>query len=246
MTKLVALPVYFKTGEISRSIYPVIISDSEHTLLIDTGFPGQLPLIRKAVEKEGIAFESLTHIVITHHDVDHIGSLAAIKRSFPKAQIISSAIEADYISGRKKSPRLEIAERRYESLPTAEQKGALAYMQMLQGIERIEVDRTFKNDELLSYFGGVLIISTPGHLPGHISLYVEKEKTLIAGDALTLNNGKILMSNPQHTLDMVQARESAKKFLKYNIEKIICYHGGVFEGDCKAALEAALVVTSQP
>jgi hypothetical protein len=69
---------------------------------------------------------------------------------------------------------------------------------------------------------------------------------LITGDALTLNNGKILMSNPQHTLDMVQARESAKKFLKYNIEKIICYHGGVYVGDCKTALEEALVLNSQP
>jgi glyoxylase-like metal-dependent hydrolase (beta-lactamase superfamily II) len=245
MTKLVALPVYFKSGDIQRSIYPVIISDSKHTLLIDTGFPGQLPLIREAAEKEGIVLESLTHIVITHHDIDHIGSLAALKRSFPQVQIISSAIEADYISGSKKSPRLEFAERRYESLPTAEQKGALAYMQMLQGVERIEVDKTFKDDELLSCFGGVLIISTPGHLPGHISLYAEKEKTLIAGDALTLDNGKILMANPQYTLDMAQARESAKKFLKYDIEKIICYHGGVFEGDCKTALEEALAVNSQ-
>jgi hypothetical protein len=39
------------------------------------------------------------------------------------------------------------------------------------------------------------------------------------------------------TLDTEQARQSAKKFLDYDIEKIICYHGGVYEGDIKAALK---------
>ncbi len=107
MTKLGALPIPFGAGENQRIIYPVIASDAKHTVLIDTGFPGQLSLIQEAAAKAGIALENLTHIVITHHDMDHVGSLAAMKRTFPKAQIVSSAIEADYINGSKKSPRLE-------------------------------------------------------------------------------------------------------------------------------------------
>ncbi len=240
MTKLVALPIPFSAGENQRIVYPVIASDAKHTVLIDTGFPGQLPLLQEAAAKEGIALENLTHIVITHHDMDHIGSLAALKRTFPRAQVVSSAIEADYINGSKKSPRLELAEQRAASLPPAEQQGALAYVQMLKSVERIEVDKTFKEDELLPCFGGVLIISTPGHLPGHISLYFEKDKTLITGDAMTMENGKVAMANPQYTLNMPQARESVQQFLKYDIEKIICYHGGVFEGDGHKAIEEAL------
>ena len=243
MTKLVALPIPFGAGENQRIIYPVIASDAKHTVLIDAGFPGQLPLIQETAEKAGIALENLTHIVITHHDMDHVGSLAALKRTFPRAQVVSSAIEADYINGSKKSPRLEIAEQKVALLPTAEQQGALVYEQMLKSVERVEVDKIFKEDELLPCFGGVLIISTPGHLPGHISLYFEKEKTLIAGDAMTMENGKVAMANPQHTLNIQQARESVQKFLKYDIEKIICYHGGVFEGDGHKAIEEALAAS---
>jgi glyoxylase-like metal-dependent hydrolase (beta-lactamase superfamily II) len=240
MTKLVALPIPFGAGENQRIIYPVIASEAKHTVLIDTGFPGQLPLIQEKTAKFGIALENLTHIVITHHDIDHVGSLAALKRMFPQVQVVSSAIEADYINGSKKSPRLEFAEQRAASLQPAEQQGMLAYVQMLKSVERIKVDKTFKEGELLPCFRGILIISTPGHLLGHISLYFEKEKTLITGDAMTMENGKVAMPNPQYTLNMAQARESVQKFLKYDIEKIICYHGGVFEGDGHRAIEEAL------
>lgn len=240
MTKLVALPIHFSAGEYQQIIYPTIVSDSKSMVLIDTGFPDQLPLIQQAAQKEGIDLNKLTHIVITHHDVDHIGSLAALKRTYPQAVVLSSAIEADYISGNKKSPRLEMAEQRYEMASPEDKQAIRSYLQRLQGIERISVDKTFKEDELLPCMGGILIISTPGHLPGHISLYFEKEKTLITGDAMTMENGKVAMANLQYTLNMAQARESVQKFLKYDIEKIICYHGGVFEGDGHKAIEEAL------
>jgi len=243
MTKLVALPIPFSTGENLQIVYPVIANDEKYTVLIDTGFPGQLPLIQEAVAKAGIALENLTHIVITHHDMDHVRSLAALKRTFPRAQVVSSAIEADYINGSKKSPRLKLAEQKAASLSPAEQQKTIAYTQMLRSVERIEVDKIFKEDELLPCFGGILIISTPGHLPGHISLYFEKEKTLISGDAMTMANGKVAMANPQYTLNMAQARVSVQKILKYDIEKIICYHGGVFEGDGHRAIEEALATS---
>lgn len=48
-----------------------------------------------------------------------------------------------------------------------------------------------------------------------------------------LQDGELVISHPTATLDMDQARQSVKKLLDYDIEKIICYHGGVYKGDIK-------------
>lgn len=42
----------------------------------------------------------------------------------------------------------------------------------------------------------------------------------------------------KYTLDIEKAKESVKKLLSYDIDRIICYHGGVYTGDIKKALEA--------
>ncbi|MBB3186030.1 MBL fold metallo-hydrolase [Microbacter margulisiae] len=240
MTRIVALPVRFNAGNTERTLFPVIAGDSKTTVLIDTGFPGQLPLLEAAAEQEGFSFSSLAYVVITHHDIDHMGSLAALKKKYPFVQIVASAIEADYISGVKKSPRLEMAEERLAMLPASEQKATRDYIETLQRVERVPVDKLFKEGELMSCLGGILAISTPGHMRGHISLYFEAMKVLVAGDALGVRDGKLQMADPYYTLNMAQAKDSVQKFLKYDIRKIICYHGGLFEGDCRKALEGVL------
>jgi glyoxylase-like metal-dependent hydrolase (beta-lactamase superfamily II) len=63
---------------------------------------------------------------------------------------------------------------------------------------------------------------------------------LSAGDALFLQDSELLISLPMFTLDTEQARRSAKKLLDYDIEKIIRYHGGVYEGGIKTALKKLL------
>ena len=100
----------------------------------------------------------------------------------------------------------------------------------------LNIDEALHDHDVFSWCGKVEIISTPGHTPGHICLYLHEFKTLIAGDALFLQNGELVISLPMFTYDMEQAKKSVKKLLDYDIEKIICYHGGVYEGNIKEAL----------
>lgn len=58
-------------------------------------------------------------------------------------------------------------------------------------------------------------------------MYLHEFKTLIAGDALFLQDGELVISRPTATLDMEQAKKSVKKLLDYDIDKIVCYHGGM-------------------
>lgn len=74
-------------------------------------------------------------------------------------------------------------------------------------------------------------------MPGHISIYIKDSKTLIAGDALVVEDDKLTIANPQYTLDIISAKNSIKKLLNYEIDKIVCYHGGVYTKDIKKSLQ---------
>ncbi|SDN74947.1 Metallo-beta-lactamase superfamily protein [Paenibacillus sp. yr247] len=69
---------------------------------MDTGYPGLFPLIREAIEQNDVPFRKLNTIIITHQDIDHIGSLPNfISESPNKLAVLSSEIEKPYIQGEK-------------------------------------------------------------------------------------------------------------------------------------------------
>ena len=239
MLNLNILELKFNFNGRENAIYPVVIKDGNELILIDTGFPGQIELFKNVAESIGINLNELTKIVITHHDIDHIGSLAEMKRTFKNAKILSSKIEADYINGNKESIRLEMLRKNFDNLPEERKEFALRLQKLSENLERISVDTEITEDCFLPNCNKIKIINTPGHLPGHISVYFEETKTLITGDAIGLADGKLYI-NPQNTIDMPLAKLSIKKLLDYDITNIVCYHGGVFEGNCKEELEGLI------
>ncbi len=80
------------------------------------------------------------------------------------------------------------------------------------------------------------MISTPGHTPGHISLYLEQTKVLIAGDALTAEDSSLNGPNPSMTPEMGTAIQSIKRLADLDVDTIVCYHGGVVSKDADGQL----------
>ncbi|MDQ8733233.1 MBL fold metallo-hydrolase [Paenibacillus sp. LHD-38] len=76
--------------------------------------------------------------------------------------------------------------------------------------------------------GGIVVIGTPGHTPGHLSLYHKASKTLIAADALIVENDCLLGPTPNYCMDPALAKQSINKLTAYDIETVICYHGGLY------------------
>jgi len=76
--------------------------------------------------------------------------------------------------------------------------------------------------------GGITVIYTPGHTPGHISLHLKQSKTLITGDALFVDGGLLVPAPRYINFDKDLAMKSLEKFTRYDIEAVICYHGGVY------------------
>ena len=241
MKNLFVLEIKSNIGGRNMEIFPVIICDGKEMVLVDTGMPGFTELFKEEAKRKGINLDDLTKIVITHHDIDHIGSLAEMKRTFKNVNVLSSEVEADYISGEKLSPRLEYMKNNYDKLPEERKQWYARIQETANKLERITVDIVLKDNELIPGCSKIRAITTPGHLPGHMSVYAEESKTLVAGDALGYLDRKLFI-NSQNSMDLNQAKESVKKLLKLDIENIVCYHGGVFSGDCKKALQNILAI----
>jgi len=98
------------------------------------------------------------------------------------------------------------------------------------------VDELLEDGERLDLASGTRVIFTPGHTPGHMSLYLERSRVLVAGDALTAEEGRLHGPNPPVTLDLDEAARSVSRLAELDVETIVCYHGGVVSEDANGQL----------
>lgn len=229
MEKIITLNIKFNFQNTEDYIYPVVLRDDKETILVDCGYIGFLTMIENAFSDEGLEMKDLTKIIITHHDHDHMGSLRAIKEKYPHVNIISSREEKPFISGEMKAIRLEQAEKLQETLPDEHKAFGQAFCEMLRRVEPCSVDMTVNGGEMFDWCGGCEIIDTSGHTPGHISLYLKEYNTIITGDAAVLEEGRLVVANPQYAFDLKEAEESLIKLMEYKADTYICYHGGTYK-----------------
>jgi len=209
-------------------INPTLIWDKDVVILVDAGFPGQLPQIREEVEKVGVVFEKLNMVILTHHDIDHIGSLAAILKGMPdKVCVLAHEEEKPYITGEKVPLKVAGLEANIASL-SEEMKVMYEKIKVAFQNCKVNVDKTLIDGEELPCCGGIKVIFTPGHTLGHICLYLKQSKTLIAGDMLRIEGGNLIKVDPSINFDEDLSIKSLKKLTKYDIETVICYHGGLY------------------
>lgn len=238
MNELIILTIeHILNDNEKASIHPVILKGAKEMVLIDCGFPGFLSKIKESAMAQDVNIDSLTKVVITHQDIDHIGSLAELKRAYPDIQIIADIKEIPYINGEKEPIKVKKLLEMLDSLPESQKETMNAMLRLYSTYEPVDIDGTLHDHDIFPWCGNVEIISTPGHTNGHISLYLHEFKTLISGDALFLQDGELVISRPMATLDMEQAKKSVKKLLDYDIDKIICYHGGIYEDNIKETLK---------
>jgi glyoxylase-like metal-dependent hydrolase (beta-lactamase superfamily II) len=205
-----------------------LLTGPEGPTLIDTGYPGQLEALIEALRQEGVRPEELRRIVLTHQDIDHIGNLKALKE-MSGAQVLAHRIEAPYIEG--KEPLVKMTPSRLAGMPEAMRKQIEGF---LASLRELRVDELLEDSDRLP--GGVLVLHTPGHTPGHISLFLEAQKVLVAGDELNVVEGVLQGPRPEVTLDMEAAHASLNKLAQLDVDQVIAYHGGLYGPRAKARI----------
>lgn len=225
----------------TEKVYPALIWDGKDAVLIDTGYPGQLPLISAAVEKAGKRLQDLTKLIISHQDIDHIGNLPALLERLPDLEVSAGAEEKPYIQGEKRLIKITdeaISQAVAAMPPDVPEEWKTAFRRTLENPPKGRVDRLLAGGTTLPCGGGIVVIETPGHTPGHLSFYHLPSRTLIACDALTIEGGKLALPAPHLCSDPEQALRSLKRFEDFDIQRVICYHGGLYRGNANHDITA--------
>lgn len=226
--EIVPLKIDFDFGAGGDAIYLALLRDKRGDVLVDCGYSGFLPRIEAAVSAHGGRMDALAAVIVTHHDHDHMGALAALKAKYPHVRVYAAAGEAEYVSGRRKALRLQQAEAMQDSLPDGQKPMGEAFMAMLRCVEPVEPDVLLASGDVLDICGGCRVVGTPGHTPGHISLYFPEHGTVITGDAMVLENSLPAVANPEFAYSLPDAQRSLKRLLALDAETYICSHGGVY------------------
>ena len=172
--------------------------------LVDTGLPGQEQRICNYLSAIGINPSALKGIVLTHFDLDHIGSAAAMQK-LAKCPVYAHFQEIPYISGEKS--RLGI--KRWLPLVARPVYGKLISPTDLRPLEGGEQLEDWE------------IIHTPGHTPGHISLY--RNGIAIVGDLF--QGGEIRLVPRYFTWNRAKLKASAQTVIERPLRWILPGHG---------------------
>ncbi len=197
---------------------PYLIVDSDGLTLIDSGLPGSQKKILRYISGLGYSPKDLIRIVLTHSDVDHIGSLAALKRA-SNARVYASAIEADAIAKGVPSRRLP---------PRRGLRGLLrSTVRRLFKPAPVAVDQIVAEGDVIPALGGLQVMETPGHTPGHISLFSPSSGVLFVGDSIVSLPSGLAGSVPANTWNAEQAAASVHKQAALGARIVCSGHGPV-------------------
>jgi len=215
-----------KFVEIADGVYRIFAGRSNLYLLagddltlVDTGMPGEEKNVIDCVDQIGRSLNELGHILITHAHMDHMGSLAALKKS-SGAKIVGSRVEVDYIKGAKKTWTMG-----REGSAGKLFKGVLFFMEtFVFDYEPADVDIACHGGERIESFGGIQVLASPGHSPGSMSYYLKDKGILITGDALS-GSPDLRLPPRFGCADYHQALQSVNKFAELDFELCLFGHG---------------------
>jgi glyoxylase-like metal-dependent hydrolase (beta-lactamase superfamily II) len=192
-----------------------LVIDHDHLTLIDTGISGNGRRILNYISSLGLTSDTLKRIIITHADGDHYGSLSYLQKN-SAGETNANQIEAEAIRNGRSSRELT---------PAGIQKILYSAVRPLMKTQPAKVDQYLVDGQVLPILGGLQVINTPGHTPGHISLFSPATGILFAGDSINVIGGKLVPSAGANTWDPGQAELSFQAQLKLDPAFVCAGHG---------------------
>ena len=212
--------------EVANGVYQIpnsfvnlyLILEADGLTLIDAGIAKSGPKVAlEAIAKLGHRPQDLKQILFTHSDPDHTGGAAELKQTGgPSLQ--ASAHEAGMMAQGK---------------PGRPPNNAFVRLMVGLMVPRIRAqaaDALLEDGQEIPVLGGLRVIDTPGHTPGHVSFYSGSTKILFAGDSLRSEKDKLNFGAGPFTWNLEAGIESVRQLSKLEVDLVCCGHGPVVRG----------------
>ena len=215
------------------NVYMIHNPVDNNWVLVDAGLKTSAPKIRRMAEHLFWPDTRPSAIVLTHAHFDHVGSLATLAEEW-EVPVYAHPMEKPYLTGMSSYPPPD---------PSVG-GGLMSAMSWLYPKGPIDIERRLRvlpQDGSIPGLPEWKYIHTPGHAPGHVSLFHQRNGVLLAGDAFVTTKQEsavsvILQSKevsgpPKYfTYNWDSAARSVRTLAALNPEIVATGHGKPMRG----------------
>jgi len=227
-----ALPLSIERDGRELTFHPSAVETDRGLLLLDAGMPFTVGALADRLDEAGFALADVATLLVTHQDLDHVGGASAVV-DHSDALVVAHETDAPVIDGRE-APRVPGG---------GDGDGEDAGDDEGDGVDRappVPVDVELGGPATIrTRAGPARVVPTPGHTPGHVSVYLPESGTLLAADALTAQGGELHGPRPDVTEDVETGLASVARLADLDVERVLCYHGGLVAADAGRLAEIA-------
>ena len=152
----------------------ILRDDDGQVTLVDMGIARSGPKVLAGLAAIGSGPSDVTRLLLTHAHPDHAGGAAHVAEATGRGFHVHRE-DAAYAAEGSSPPR----DRRFLLGRLVER-----FSKPGRDFAPVPVEREMSDGEVLPVAGGLRVVHTPGHSPGHISLLHEDTRLLITGDAI--------------------------------------------------------------
>lgn len=211
----------------------VFVGKPSSWVLVDAGIRGSASSIKEVAKNRFGEGARPGCIVMTHGHFDHVGALVELAEEWD-VPVYAHVLEHPYLNGTLS----------YPSPDPWVGGGIMPLLSPLFPTSPVDVGgrlRPLPSDFTVPGLPGWVWMHTPGHAPGHVSLWRDSDRTIIAGDAFITTGQEsayeILVQRPEmhgppryFTPDWEAARRSVQQLAALNPELVVTGHGPALKG----------------